>query len=50
MVCIGLQNGQIKFHDMRDFERMVDMTYQRPKEQWWLQLKEVATLMAKLEP
>lgn len=50
IVNIGLQNGQIKFHDMRDFERLVDMAYQRPKEQWWLQLKEVAALMAKLEP
>jgi 6-phosphofructokinase 1 len=47
---IGLQNGKISFHDMRDFERMVDTTTQRPKEQWWLQLKTIATLMAKLAP
>jgi 6-phosphofructokinase 1 len=48
--CIGLQNGQIKFHDMRDFDRMADVTFQRPKEQWWLQLKDIASLMAKLAP
>jgi 6-phosphofructokinase 1 len=48
--CIGLQNGQIKFHDMRDFDRMVEAAYQRPKEQWWLQLKDIASLMAKLGP
>jgi 6-phosphofructokinase 1 len=47
---IGLQNGKISFHDMRDFERMVDTSSQRPKEQWWLQLKTIASLMAKLAP
>jgi 6-phosphofructokinase 1 len=47
---IGLQNGKIMFHDMRDFERMVDTANQRPKEQWWLQLKTVASLLAKLAP
>ena len=47
---IGLQNGKISFHDMRDFERMVDVANQRPKEQWWLQLKTISNLMAKLGP
>jgi 6-phosphofructokinase 1 len=47
---IGLQNGQFIFHDMRDFDRMTDLKYQRPKEQWWLQLKEITNLMAKLTP
>lgn len=47
---IGLQSGKIQFHDMRDFERMVDMETQRPKEQWWLQLKKIADMMAKLAP
>ncbi len=47
---IGLQNGQFVFHDMRDFDRMTDLKYQRPKEQWWLQLKGITNLMAKLTP
>ncbi len=47
---IGLQNGRFVFHDMRDFDRMIDMKYQRPREQWWLQLKPIASLMAKLSP
>lgn len=47
---IGLQNGKFAFHDMRDFDRMADMKYQRPREQWWLQLKPIANLMAKLAP
>jgi 6-phosphofructokinase 1 len=47
---IGLQNGEINFHDMRDFERMVDMEQERPREQWWLELKDIASLMARLGP
>src|SRR5215207_10118086 len=47
---IGLQNGKYSFHDMRDFDRMADLKYQRPREQWWLQLKTIANLMAKLAP
>jgi 6-phosphofructokinase 1 len=47
---IGLQKGEINFHDMRDFERMVDVKNERPKEQWWLELKDIASLMAKLNP
>ena len=47
---IGLQNGKIVFHDMRDFDRMGDLKFQRPREQWWLKLKEIADLMAKPAP
>lgn len=47
---IGLQNGKIVFHDMRDFDRMGDLKFQRPREQWWLKLKEIANLMAKPAP
>jgi 6-phosphofructokinase 1 len=47
---IGLQKGQINFHDMQDFDRMVDSEHERPREQWWLQLKDIASLMAKLNP
>ncbi len=46
VTTIGLQNGQIVFHDMRDFDRMGDLTHQRPRQQWWLNLKEVAHIMA----
>ena len=44
---IGMQNGQIRFHDLRDFDRMIDAEHQRPKEQWWLELKSIASLLAK---
>ena len=47
---IGMQNGQIKFHDLRDFDRMIDSEFQRPREQWWLELKSIASLLAKSGP
>lgn len=47
---IGMQNGQIHFHDMRDFDRAIDAEHQRPKDQWWLELKGIATLLAKQGP
>ena len=47
---IGLQDGKFTFHDMRDFDRMADLKYQRPRQQWWLQLKSIAQVMAKLAP
>ncbi len=49
-VFIGLQGGEYQFHDMRDFHRMVDMQKQRPSEQWWLGLREIAKILAKLGP
>lgn len=47
---IGLQAGQIKFHDMQDFPRMIDTEHQRPKEQWWLELRKIAKLMSQSGP
>jgi hypothetical protein len=47
---IGLQNGKFVFHDMRDFDRMADLQFQRAREQWWLQLRPIAKIMAKLTP
>jgi 6-phosphofructokinase 1 len=47
---IGLQGGKYKFNDMRDFPRMVDLEHQRPIDQWWMGLRPIARLLAKLEP
>jgi len=43
---IGLRGKEIAFHDLEDFDRMVDMKYQRPKEQWWMELRPIARLLA----
>ncbi|NUQ84383.1 MAG: 6-phosphofructokinase [Anaerolineales bacterium] len=47
---IGMQNGHIHFHDMRDFDRMIQAEFQRPKDQWWLGLKGIADLLAASGP
>ncbi|MEA3350619.1 MAG: 6-phosphofructokinase [Chloroflexota bacterium] len=47
---IGLQQGQFKYYDMRDFQRMVDLEHQRPHEQWWLELRKISRLLARLGP
>ena len=47
---IGMQKGAIHFHDLRDFDRMIDAEHQRPKEQWWLELKGIASLLALQAP
>jgi 6-phosphofructokinase 1 len=47
---IGLRKGKFNFHDMRDFERMVEISYERPNEQWWLELEPIVNLMAKFGP
>ena len=47
---IGLQNGKIQFHDMRDFERMVVSEFQRPRDQWWLEVRSIARLLAQHRP
>jgi len=47
---IGLQHGKFVFHDMHDFDRMSNMTFQRPREQWWMQLRTIANIMAKIAP
>jgi 6-phosphofructokinase 1 len=47
---IGIQAGKLEFHNMEDFPRMVDMQYQRPKEQWWLDLRPIAKLLAQPGP
>jgi len=43
---IGLQNGKLEYHDLRDFERKSDVEFQRPREQWWMELRDIASLLA----
>lgn len=43
---IGLVGKEIKFHDLIDFDRMVDMGKQRPLEQWWMDVRPIAGLLA----
>jgi 6-phosphofructokinase 1 len=47
---IGLQGKEIRFHNMEDFLRMADEEHQRPKEQWWLDLRGVLRVLAQPGP
>ena len=47
---IGIQGKELKFHDLDDFPRMADLDAQRPKEQWWMHLREIAKVMSHPTP
>lgn len=42
---IGIQGGTIKTHNLEDFPRMIDATHQRPKEQWWYELRGLVRML-----
>lgn len=47
---IGLQAGKIEFQTLEDFNRMTDEASERAKNQWWLELRPVAKLLAQPYP
>lgn len=47
---IGLEGGRVQFHSLEDLPRIVDDPYQRPKEQWWMDLRPIARVMAQPTP
>jgi 6-phosphofructokinase 1 len=49
-VAIGLQKGQVVFTDLEGFPRFADDGFQRPKAQWWLELRPIARIMAQPGP
>ncbi len=44
--AIGWQGGRIGFTDLQDLPRLVEKDARRPKEQWWLQLRPIARVLA----
>ena len=47
---IGLEAGQIHFHDMQDFPRVIDAKRLRPRNQWWMDISKVAKILAQPGP
>ncbi len=47
---MGLQGKEIVFRDLQDFPRMIDFDNQRPKDQWWLELRSIARILAQPDP
>jgi 6-phosphofructokinase 1 len=48
--CIGQKHGDIKFTDLEDLPRKLDVAHSRPKKQWWLDLRQVASVLAQPGP
>jgi 6-phosphofructokinase 1 len=47
---VGSIEGQIEFHSFEDYGRMIDAPNRRPKNQWWLELRNVNDALAQPAP
>jgi 6-phosphofructokinase len=48
--AIGLLSGDIAFTPLYEISRLMDEQNQRPKEQWWMELRPIARLLAQPGP
>jgi len=49
-VFIGLEGGKIQFTGMEDYPRLEDKDFGRPKNQWWMDLRPIARVLAQPGP
>ncbi len=47
---IGIEAGGIQTHNIEEMTRMIDPVNQRPKKQWWLDLRPIAKVLAQPAP
>jgi 6-phosphofructokinase 1 len=47
---VGMQDGKLKFFGIDDLQRMADLTFSRPKNQWWMDVQPIAKLLAQPGP
>jgi len=47
---MGLEAGGITLHSLEELPKLVDKENQRPKQQWWLDLRPIAKLMSQPMP
>jgi 6-phosphofructokinase 1 len=47
---IGLQGGQTNFFDLAELPRLMDMNLGRPKQQWWMSLRDLANILSMSAP
>ena len=48
--CVGQKGGRLLFTDLEDIPRLMDRNFQRPKIQWWLNLRPLARVLAQPGP
>jgi 6-phosphofructokinase 1 len=44
VVSIGLHGGYLDYRHIEDLGKMMDLKFDRPKEQWWMKLEEIINL------
>jgi 6-phosphofructokinase 1 len=44
VVSIGLHGGRLDYRNIEDLGKMMDLEFDRPKEQWWMKLEEIINL------
>ncbi len=49
-VCLGVMEEQIKFTPFHEIRRLYDVDHQRPKAQWWMELRPIVRLLAQPGP
>jgi 6-phosphofructokinase 1 len=49
-VCLGVIAEQITLTPFYDIARIFDFEHQRPKQQWWMQLRPLAQMLAQPDP
>jgi 6-phosphofructokinase 1 len=47
---IGLEAGGVTMHSLEELPKLVDKENQRPKRQWWMDLRPIAKLMSQPMP
>jgi 6-phosphofructokinase 1 len=48
--CIGLWQGTFQLTYLEDVPRLMDKRYGRPRQQWWLDLRPIAHVLAQPAP
>jgi 6-phosphofructokinase 1 len=49
-LAIGLSDGKVEFAELEGLRRQVDSEFQRPKKQWWMELRPIARVLAQPGP
>jgi 6-phosphofructokinase 1 len=49
-VCLGMKEEQIKYTPLYEIPRIYDSEHQRPKQQWWMELRSVVHMLAQPGP
>ena len=47
---MGIRGGKVQFFDMDNLTSMMDIESERPKDQWWMELRSIAKVMAQPSP